>query len=195
MWGEEEGSHRYREKECDDCNRLFPANELREVTVDRKSGHSMDGSTFLGRSKSTRVRYDTRYIRVTYLVCSGCPDPKSEGGFSRVLIISLIVAGGGGALLWPVLSNLQDIAALPPPKPATERIAQSGIGEADDYTQEEPESRTLSELPSEPPSPQVAGVPPPPPPPRKGNPPLCTATLQDGCMNPSEAPPGYRPGQ
>ncbi len=49
--------------------------------------------------------------------------------------------------------------------------------------------------PAPPPPPAYAPTPPPPPPAEATtNPPLCSRTVRDNCINPREAPRGYRPG-
>lgn len=95
-----EGARRYRDKECDICNQILPASEMRKVSVNRRTGHTQGGSRRFGsRSSSSSINYGARYRVVEYVVCPECPDPKSEGGFFGSIIIALIGLGVGGALL------------------------------------------------------------------------------------------------
>lgn len=94
-----EGARRYRDKECDICNQILPASQMRKVSVNRRTGHTQGGSRRFGsRSSSSSVNYGARYRVVEYVVCPECPDPKSEGGFLGSIIIAVIGLGVAGVV-------------------------------------------------------------------------------------------------
>lgn len=92
------GARRYRDMECDVCHQILPADQMRTVSVTKKTGHTQGGSRSFGRrSNRSTVNYSARYRVVNFKVCPDCKDPKPDGQFGKWVILSLIglaIVGG-----------------------------------------------------------------------------------------------------